>query len=457
MSKYCVTLAAIFVGSVAGLRAAEPPTSTPRPIPLTRPEMKQRLEEMKARTPRIPLPEITDEEKTKLGERGLNYEGRLRHHYMSAGSTSGFGGGAGERDPAMTLDNAFKVELFWIVSRANNCQYCQGHQESKLLRAGLKEDDIAALDGDWSGFSAKDRCAFAFARKITYQPHLVGDADIKGLKEHFTDLQVLEMLMSVAGNNAINRWKEGLGVPQSAGGGGFGNAKGAEPTPEKHTYLTPTSTKYSGAVTKVAPLQVDEQGKPTGRTVSTRPPLESKAEVEKALQVARLRTPRLPLVGEEKARTAMPEDFPKDAPLPQWASLMANFASGKARIAAQLNADDKGDLKPLLKAQVAWIIARQDRAWFAVSDAKTRLKRLGQTDDQIDALDGDWKIFDETDRALFTVATKLGTSPVVLTDDDVASAVKLAGPKTVVQLVNFVTVRASFGRITEAAGLQVGK
>ena len=60
-------------------------------------------------------------------------------------------------------------------------------------------------------------------------------------------------------------------------------------------------------------------------------------------------------------------------------------------------------------------------------------------------------------RALFTVAKKLGASPVILTDDDVALAVKLAGRRAVLQLVSYLTTRASFNRITEAAGLQAGK
>jgi len=419
--------------------------------------MKQLLEDMKNRKPRIPLPDLTEEEKTKLGERGVNYESRLRYHYMN-GLTSGFGAGGGfggERDPAMTLDNAFKVELFWIVCRANNCQYCQGHQESKLLRAGLKEDEIAALDGDWSGFPAKDQAAFAFARKITFEPHLFGDQDIKLLKEHFTDSQILEMLLSVAGNNSINRWKEGLGVPQSANGGGLG--KGAEPVSEKHTYLTPTSDPFKDAVSKVAPIQRDDKGQPTRRTVSVRPPLEARAEVEKALEAAAQRTPRLPLVEENKARAAMPESYPKDAPVSQFARLLATFSSGKNRIANQLNADEKGDLSPVLKAQVSWIVARQDRAWYAAAEAKARLTKLGQNDDQIFALDGDWKNASDRDRALYTVARKLGASPVILTDDDMALAVKLAGPKIVVQLVSYITTRASFDRITEAAGLQAGR
>ncbi len=28
-----------------------------------------------------------------------------------------------ETDPAMTLDSTFKVKLFWVTSRANNCFY----------------------------------------------------------------------------------------------------------------------------------------------------------------------------------------------------------------------------------------------------------------------------------------------------------------------------------------------
>src|SRR5262245_28490005 len=164
----------------------------PRPVPLTRPEMKQLLEDMKARTPRIPLPELTAEEREKLGERGASYENRLRTLYLPGGDSRGMpssglaapgnrpagGGGFGrEQDPKMTLDYPFKTEMFWIVSRTNNCQYCLGHQESKLLAAGLKEDEIAALDGDWAGFTPAQRAAFAFARKITYEPQRIGDRD----------------------------------------------------------------------------------------------------------------------------------------------------------------------------------------------------------------------------------------------------------------------------------------
>ena len=43
----------------------------------------------------------------------------------------------------------------------------------------------------------------------------------------------------------------------------------------------------------------------------------------------------------------------------------------------------------------------------------------------------------------------------MLTDADVEKALKLTGPKEVVQLISYTTNRASFDRITEAAGLAI--
>jgi hypothetical protein len=463
MRKLAIAVIGLALGS-AGIARADEPGTKPRPVPLTRPEVKQYLEDMKSRKPRIPLPELTDADREKLGDRANNYEARLRFHYMPGSDTRGGGGGGGGRepDPNMSLDNPFKTELFWIVCRTNNCQYCLGHQEMKLAVSGLKEEEIAALDGDWSEFTPAQRAAFAWARKLTYEPHRLTDADVEGLRKHYKDLQILEMVLSVAGNNSINRWKEGVGVPQSKELNNFvrGTDKPVDPDrplPTK-SFLTPTPDKYEEAVTKVAPLQIDEKTKkPTRLAVCNRPPLESRAEAEKALEAARKRTPRLPLVDEEKARALLPDDWAK-GPLPQWVRLLANFSrDGKSRIVGIRAADEKGDLKPLFKAQVSWIIARQDRAWYAAGEARGRLKELGWSDEQIYKLDGDWADNTATERALFTVARKLAASPVVLTDDDVAAAVKLAGARDVVQLVNYVTNRASFDRITEAAGLQLEK
>jgi alkylhydroperoxidase family enzyme len=297
---------------------------------------------------------------------------------------------------------------------------------------------------------------------LTYEPHNVADADIAELRKHYKDLQILEMVLSVSGNNSINRWKEGAGIPQSKEGTGFLGRAGKpapadRPLPVK-SFLTPTPEKYKDAVTSVVPLQLDEKtGKPTRLAVCTRPALESREAVEKALDSCRKRSPRLPLLDEAGARAVLPEDWPK-GPLPQWVRLLANFPrDGRSRILELRAAEEKGDLKPLLKAQLSWIVARQDRAWYAAGLARQRLHDLGWSDEQVYRLDGSWKEFTPADRALFTVARKLAASPIVLTDDDVVEALKQTSPRAVVQTINYTAGRAMFDRVTEAAGLRLEK
>jgi hypothetical protein len=121
MRLYTMTVLALLLA--AGASRAESSSSNPLPIPLTRPEMKKYLEALKARKPRIPLPELTARDKEKLGERGLGYESRLRYHYLGGEGGRGGFGFSRERDSSMSLDYPFKTQLFWIVSRTNNCQY----------------------------------------------------------------------------------------------------------------------------------------------------------------------------------------------------------------------------------------------------------------------------------------------------------------------------------------------
>jgi len=125
ISRIGIAVMTAFVAALAladSVRAQEP-ASTARPVPITRPEMKEALEALKKIKPRIPLPELTEAEKEKLGERGGGYEARLRLHYMPAGEGRGGTGFSREADPRTSLSYEFKTQLFWIVSRTNNCHF----------------------------------------------------------------------------------------------------------------------------------------------------------------------------------------------------------------------------------------------------------------------------------------------------------------------------------------------
>jgi len=202
----------------------------------------------------------------------------------------------------------------------------------------MTEDEIAALDSDWSAFPVAEQAAFAFARKFTYQPHELCDADIETLRKHYTDLQILEMVLSMAGYNQINRWKEGAGIPQSQNGGGFGRrtepgqattpAAAAAPRSDRsETYLTPTAERFqtrSPALLRWCSISRLENRR--GRPSASDHLSNHAAEVEARLAAAAKRSPRLPLVAADKAREVLPDNWSPTS-LPGWVQLLASFPS----------------------------------------------------------------------------------------------------------------------------------
>lgn len=465
-------LSAFAIASLAAPAAwagDEPPS-----VPVTRPEIKQVLEGSKHSRPRLPLPPVTDDQKQRAerpaGDRqggglggGLVNNGRMRNFYLApelhAGSSPRAGNGnahdnaarkadraemsvrSGASDPSMPLDPTFRVMFFWLTARTNNCYYCLGHQEVKLKAAGVSDDRLAALDTDWSVFTPAERAAFAFVRKLARRPHEVDGADIEALRKHYNDREILDIIFSTGGFTSTTRWTGGLMIPQE----------------EHRVYLTPTSEPYRDRPSQVAPL--DPKASAGARlcfpAASNRPPLEPRAEVEAKLAATRSRSPRLPLVAEDPARAAVPANWPT-GPLPQWVRLLANFpAAGKSRILSLHAARDKGSLVPTIRAQMAWIAARQDRAWYALGHARHRLHELGQSDDAIFALDDPSKGFDEGRRAIFNLTRKLTVDPALVTDADVAAVRKHFSDRETAEVVYFVTLAAFFDRVTESAGLQL--
>ncbi|WP_165229559.1 carboxymuconolactone decarboxylase family protein [Aquisphaera insulae] len=412
-------------------------------VPATRPELKAFLEASKKNVPRLPMPPLSPADQEKMASASWSSadwsvynNGRMRKYYLPAelADVSVLRGD----DPAMTLGNRFQTMLFWIVSRANNCTYCMGHQESKLSAAGMVDDQIAELDGDWSSFPARDRAAFALARKLTYEPDHLGKPDIDALRPYFKDVEILEILNAVANFNSMNRWTGALRIPQE----------------EHRVYLTPTAERFRELMSRQAPL--DPQDRKSGRICAkpaARPPLESRAEVEAALASCRGREPRLPLASGDAARAVMKDD--SAGPVPAWVRLLAAFPkAGPARVRLHRASETKGVLDPLIRAQIAWIAARNDRAWYALGHARARLLALGQDDDAIYRLDrADLDDLPARRRSVFSLARKLTVDPAFVADADIQAIRSHFPDREVAEIIFQVTEAAYFDRLTEAAGL----
>ncbi|QJW93281.1 carboxymuconolactone decarboxylase family protein [Frigoriglobus tundricola] len=420
----------LFLGAATAADPVPAPAESSKPVALTRDEEKALLEKHKAAKPRLPMPPADPSNPLARVNNGA-----FRAHYLPPDlRDSGF---ARDPDPAMTLDNTFKVKLFWITSRGNNCYYCLGHQEYKLLGAGVSDDDIAALDGDWRAAPAKERAAYAFTKALTHAPHRVTAADIAALKAHYTATQVAEILVTVAGYNSTNRWTDGLNIPGEGDGARF---KKDGITADFSTFKTPTSDKYAEQRTAVAPVKL-----------AARPPLEARDKVEALWKAPR--TPALPLADAK----AVGEVWGAGA-APNWAALLATFPKAmKGRVVGLKNATEKGNLDAKLKAQIAWVAARHDRAWYALAVARERLLRAGVSADDVWKLDGDRKHLTESEQAALALTEVLTVAPWQVTDEMVERCRKSFKDAEVAEIVYHACNAAFFDRVTEAAQLPLDK
>lgn len=104
--------------------ALQPVPPAPRAAS-TRDASKRALEDHKKAVPRLPMPPDSGPDS---GTPGRANNGRFRAHYipleLREPTQTGRGSGTGRvADPASSLDGTFKVRLFWICSRANDCFY----------------------------------------------------------------------------------------------------------------------------------------------------------------------------------------------------------------------------------------------------------------------------------------------------------------------------------------------
>ncbi len=124
--------------------------------------------------------------------------------------------------------------------------------------------------------------------------------------------------------------------------------------------------------------------------------------------------------------------------------LLANFPiAGKRQVTSFVALEKDLDLDASTRAALAHVIARQNGAWYSLSLIE---QQPGFQRESIESPSPKLQ-------SLLTVAEHLAASPVVLTDEEVATALKHWSPKEVTQAIHYTAMRSLFDRMTEAAGL----
>ncbi len=112
-----------------------------------------------------------------------------------------------------SLDRKLYEAVYLRVSLLNGCHYCSQHHIVGAKRANLTPEDLTALKtGDYSRFGEMEQVALRYAEKLTVASRDANDADFAGLKQHFSDAEILDLHMLIGLANLTNRVTGPLGL-----------------------------------------------------------------------------------------------------------------------------------------------------------------------------------------------------------------------------------------------------
>lgn len=381
--------------------------------------MLEMLEHSKQHKPRLPLPEpsAADLAKGSTGSLGLVNNGLMRRFYLP-GEWSGAAFPRTAQDGAVSYRT--KTELFWIISRLNQCTYCLGHQETKLATAGLSESEIASLDGDWADASPGVRAARQLAVWKTRTPEKpVPEAIWTALATEFNGVQQSEILLAIANYNAMNRWTGPLNIPQ-----------------EKHReYRSSLSPELQNK-----PSQLNKDQK-TGWNKRVLPDFSDWIKmVSEKSDSRRFMFEPDSVAGQEPVHMRL---------------LKSQGVSGEARIQSWRKAlsteppTDDFPIPALLRGKILWVCARLDNAPFAASDARQMLKSLDVKDAELERLENlsETGQIDEPTRQALKLATLITTNPAWVGDHDINEVRKHWGDRATAQIIELSCIAAAIDRL----------
>jgi len=113
------------------------------------------------------------------------------------------------------VERRIKELVYLAVSFANECAYCSAAHTASSKKAGVSEDELAALRTEQDPpFSSPERAAIQYARELTRTADARDTRD--ALMEHYSSEQIVELTLIVSMANFTNRFNNGLGLKPEA-------------------------------------------------------------------------------------------------------------------------------------------------------------------------------------------------------------------------------------------------
>lgn len=112
--------------------------------------------------------------------------------------------------PEREVSGELKQLVFTIASLSSGCRHCQSHGAYHLHKIGVSDEKIQAI---WSFessdlFSDAERAAMRLAMSAGVSPNLTQPENFAEMREHFTDIQIIEILAVISVGGFLNRWND---------------------------------------------------------------------------------------------------------------------------------------------------------------------------------------------------------------------------------------------------------
>ncbi|HAO57859.1 MAG TPA: fusion protein [Alphaproteobacteria bacterium] len=112
--------------------------------------------------------------------------------------------------PEREVSRELKQLVFTVASLASGCRHCQSHGAYHLHQIGVSDEKIQAL---WSFetsdlFDDSERAALRLAMAAGVTPNAVEPENFVEMRQHFSNIQIIEILAVIATGGYLNRWND---------------------------------------------------------------------------------------------------------------------------------------------------------------------------------------------------------------------------------------------------------
>ncbi|QEH34396.1 Carboxymuconolactone decarboxylase family protein [Aquisphaera giovannonii] len=324
------------------------------------------------------------------------------------------------------LDPKLRAAMRWTAAHANRCAYAEAYALADARRAGLSEEDLAALrSGDASRRPAAERAALEFARKMTVASSTVTDDEFAALVKAFGEKDVVAMVLLMAYSNFQDRLLTCLGTAVEPGG----------PRPPLEVQFAPGSLQ--GQMLSF-PKGNPALAGPTGKDVVPDDPRWAAVTydaLQEKLERQRSRTTRVRVPSWDEVVRGLPADFhaPQKPVRIVWTLVclghQPELAAAWETLMRTAGAESRGKMDRVFSQGLFWVVTKTVDCPYCMGHCEMNWEVAGLDKSQIAErsrlLAGDdWSAFPPEEQRAFAFARKLTGDPGSVTREDVGRVIQ---------------------------------